>query len=484
MARPFVAYGSFAALLAVSCSPIGPFPCEGNEACRLRGEAGRCEPVGACSYPDEVCPSERRYSPHAVSEYAGRCVEEEADSEGPGSTTGETTDSSSGADTVAVGSSGDDGSSCGNGTLDDGEDCDDGNTENGDACSSDCQFPGSERWSLEPNPSEGQDDVGHAIAVGSDGLVVAGGTGVDAEDQMLVLECDADGGGCSDWTRTGAMPGSTAAYDVAWSPSGAYVLAGRQRGRSGDVEAWYGRVESTRDVVWQQSLPDAQAVGVGIDGADRITVAGHGDDGAWTRRLDADGGLDWERPYDGTADAQVGGLTVGVSGEAVVVGYDVAPGRGVDAWGARYSTLGAVFGTLEYSGPGDASDRWLAVALGADSGVFVVGESEGHAWIGQYPVGASEPQWFDDEPSDGALTSVAAAPNGDVIAAGWVADGDRDAWIGRWDPAGALRWSQPSGRAGDDEYRDLAVTADDRVFVVGFVTNEGHRDVLIAELAS
>ena len=475
--------GSVAALVAVSCSPIGPFPCEGDEACRLGDQVGQCEPVGACSYEDDECGSKRRYSPHAVAEYAGLCVEEESDSEVQGeSTTGDTTGSTSGGDTSAVESSGDVGPSCGNGTQEDGEDCDDGNTEDGDACSSDCRTPGTGRWSLEPDPYR-QDDVGHAIVLGSDGLVVAGGTGVDAEDEMLVLECAVDGSGCSPWTRSGAMPGSTAAFDVATSTTGGYVLAGRQRGGSGDIEAWYGRVESSPEIAWQHSIPGAEAVAVGIDGADRITVAGHDDSGAWTRRVDAAGELDWERSYDGTADARVGGLTVGVSGEAVIVGYDTVPGTGIDAWGTRYSTLGAIFGTLEFTGPGDASDRWLGVALDAVSGVIVAGESGGSAWIGKYPVDASEPQWSDDVPSDGALTSVAVAPNGDVIAVGWVAGGDRDAWIGRWDPAGGLRWSHASERAEDDEYRDLAVTADGRLFVVGFVTVDGQRDVSIAELA-
>jgi hypothetical protein len=61
---------------AAGCRQVpDAFRCEAPTDCvDVDGLAGTCEPDGACSFPDEACPSGRRYGEHGEAELAGGCV--------------------------------------------------------------------------------------------------------------------------------------------------------------------------------------------------------------------------------------------------------------------------------------------------------------------------------------------------------------------------------------------------------------------------
>lgn len=69
----------FAAVAMTAACGADGFVCREDAAC---GADGRCEASGYCSFPDDGCPSGRRYGEHASSAYANACVEPGAD---PGS---------------------------------------------------------------------------------------------------------------------------------------------------------------------------------------------------------------------------------------------------------------------------------------------------------------------------------------------------------------------------------------------------------------
>ncbi len=54
------------------------FACEDDQQCHLDGVAGACEAEGFCSFPDDICPSGRRFGEHAGAALAGTCVGEAA----------------------------------------------------------------------------------------------------------------------------------------------------------------------------------------------------------------------------------------------------------------------------------------------------------------------------------------------------------------------------------------------------------------------
>jgi hypothetical protein len=59
--------------LLSGCVRSGAFLCGGDEACVIDGVAGRCEPVGYCSFPDPFCADGRRFGDHA-GVHSNECV--------------------------------------------------------------------------------------------------------------------------------------------------------------------------------------------------------------------------------------------------------------------------------------------------------------------------------------------------------------------------------------------------------------------------
>lgn len=75
MLRSLVLWLSLAALpWSLSCSATESFVCDADVQCVTSSAVGRCEPDGLCSFPDEACPSGRRYG-KLGGEHAGECVE-------------------------------------------------------------------------------------------------------------------------------------------------------------------------------------------------------------------------------------------------------------------------------------------------------------------------------------------------------------------------------------------------------------------------
>ncbi|HET6582037.1 MAG TPA: hypothetical protein VFG69_01295 [Nannocystaceae bacterium] len=79
----------FALAVAAGCIRTGTFACASQDDCVDAGVAGRCEPSGFCSFPDDGCPSHQRYGDHAGDGLGGSCVPED------GTTGGEDTSAAS-----------------------------------------------------------------------------------------------------------------------------------------------------------------------------------------------------------------------------------------------------------------------------------------------------------------------------------------------------------------------------------------------------
>jgi hypothetical protein len=107
---------TFAAIVAAqpSCRSSDVFACSAKDECVQAGIPGTCEETGYCSFPDDRCPSERRYGQLASDELRGTCVVEactsECDSDGLSPLTTGADSSATGATTLP---SGDDAQSTG-----------------------------------------------------------------------------------------------------------------------------------------------------------------------------------------------------------------------------------------------------------------------------------------------------------------------------------------------------------------------------------
>ncbi len=65
-----------------ACTNSGVFECSSADQCAADGQEGTCESNGFCSFPDEACPSGRRYGMLAPPDLAGMCVADDASSTG------------------------------------------------------------------------------------------------------------------------------------------------------------------------------------------------------------------------------------------------------------------------------------------------------------------------------------------------------------------------------------------------------------------
>ncbi len=126
-------------MLICGCIPT-TYACKSDDNCQDRGVQGACEATGYCSYPDEDCPSRRRYDVYAPAALARQCVDD------PEPTTTESASTSSGATPMETATSADtggcepagcadqDGDCHGDGPGCLGPDCDDANPAHHDLC--------------------------------------------------------------------------------------------------------------------------------------------------------------------------------------------------------------------------------------------------------------------------------------------------------------------------------------------------------------
>jgi hypothetical protein len=82
---------SVSGAMGANCNPQSVFACATDEDCLEQGEGGQCESGNVCSFPDETCPTGRRWHDRAPIDDAGMCwgLEGETESDGDDETTGD-----------------------------------------------------------------------------------------------------------------------------------------------------------------------------------------------------------------------------------------------------------------------------------------------------------------------------------------------------------------------------------------------------------
>lgn len=381
-------------LVAAACPSLDPFVCLHDDQCTLRAD-GMCHEQGACSYPDDVCPSGRRWSETAGAQ-AGMCVDEEpaASSTASSSDTLGGTASASGTTAADTASSSGPGPLpvCGNGAVEGDEECDEGDADGCDACTADCRLAGQLQWSAVYDGS-GQADFFDSPLVHPRGDVIVAGrttTGTaEADKDRMVARYDAAGRPL--WVASDTRPGRDDLNCVVLSPRGELFVAGMQEPDVGLDELWIGSVE---DGVLEERLAydalqplDTQAHACAFTTDGRLVVVGTIDGGG-------EGFERWDRLvlYDAlSADPQV--FVVG--GTAAMMGardiaYKVTPApaggflvagnvtiddiQGSQRWLARFDADGAYGPEYIDGGPGRGQEEILGVAV-RDGTVYAAGST-------------------------------------------------------------------------------------------------------------
>ena len=335
------------------------------------------------------------------------------------------------------------------------------------------------------------EDVAYAVqAIPDGGYVVAGSTmsfGAGESDAWL-LRLDARGDVVWQKTYGGASP--DAIDSVRLTADGGFIVAGRTSSfGAGGVDAWVLKLDASGNVVWQAAYggagnETASSVVPTADGGYVVAGVtdsyGAGDTDAWVLKLDANGGITWQRTYGGPGSDSANAVQPMPDGGYVIAGGTQSFGAGEgDAWVFKLDASGNIVWQRTYGGP--HSDDATSVIPTADGGSVVSGTSYSIDWgvwllrldaggdvIWQYAhVGAG---------SGGIRNSLQSTRDGGFVVAGYSLDygkGGADAWLLKVDAGGNVVWQQTYGAAGTDAALSVAATADGGYVLAGYTQSFG-----------
>jgi hypothetical protein len=424
------------ALLVVSaCPSLDPFTCQGDDQCTLAADGVCHEDEGACSYPDDTCPSSHRWSQTAGA-LAGTCVDEEPATTGIASTSSGAASSSD-----AASSSGSLPAECGNGAVEGDEECDDGDAPGCNACTADCHLAGQLRWSATLDGMGFTDFFDSAVVDPSGDVIVVGraGSGPDDEDQdRFVARYDAAGE--LRWTMHESTPGRDDLNCVVLGPGGE-VIAGGLRTTGGVEEIWVGRYDEgvVEDLLAYGDFELLATMGntcmLTPDG--RLVVGGTIDGGGagferWDRLVldDALGAAPEPFVIGGPvalseARDLVYSLASRPDGAVLAAGNVTRTAKAAaDRWIASFDAEGTWLGELVEGGAGQGVEEVLGLAVDGDvvyavgSKVFNAGGTE-RTWVAALAYDGLSIDWDVELPLDppAVVVDVALDAQGNLVVA-------------------------------------------------------------------
>jgi len=322
-----------------------------------------------------------------------------------------------------------------------------------------------------------------------------------------------------------SLGGSAAdqAYDIQPALDSGYVIVGVTSSSDGDVEGahgltdgWVVKLDPDGVLNWQVALGGSshdilRSIQHTIDGGyilggetssnDGDVSGNHGGRDAWLVKLDANGGLLWQRTLGGTALDVAYNVLQDVDQGYLVIGYsmsndgDVSGHHGTnaftDVWLVKLDSLGAVL--WQRSLGGSMNDEAFAGGRTADGHCVLVGQtistdgdvSGGHggleAWLVRTdPAGVLSWQKTLGGTSTDIAHAIAGTTDGGYLIAGSTASNDGDVvgghggyegWVVRLDAWGGLLWQRPLGGTGAEAFRAIHLASDGSCTVAGSATS-------------
>lgn len=251
-------------------------------------------------------------------------------------------------------------------------------------------------WSDHYNSPDNDTDKALAVAVNASGGVVAGG--YETRDDLgeglnaLVRCLDSSGGLLWSTSYNDSTDGDDSVRGVAVDASGNTIVAG-----DSGTGALLMKIDSTGKQVWTRTILDfgsAESFNAGAcDASGNIIVAGFVDYGAlgsdWVvGKYSPSGGLLWALTVPEGNNTEDWALAVAVDalGNIFVAGYTnrLMMTQGSD-WAVRkFNPSGSLLWERFYDGPSHSTDSANAVAVDADGGVVVAGDTEGLLMLRKY----------------------------------------------------------------------------------------------------
>lgn len=272
----------------------------------------------------------------------------------------------------------------------------------------------------------------------------------------------------------------TRALSVQALAEGGYVVAGGYW-FGGRPAGWVVKVDADGQMVWQRAYGDGGHLDHIVLSARSTADGGYVAAGyiqlSTTRRdalvlkLDAGGGIVWQRTYGGASQNWFSSIRATADG-----GYVAAGSTAVNvAWILRLDGVGNVLWERAYKGP-DWHDAYEAVQT-SDGGFAVVGRRLSIGTAPKWLASLTKLDAFGNlewQKAYGAGIEIGNAvrqtPDGGYVIAGETqtfGSGRSDAWVLRLDRAGNVLWQRAYGGADDDRAYGIALAADGGYVVTG-----------------
>ena len=281
--------------------------------------------------------------------------------------------------------------------------------------------------------------------------------------------CDAwvmklDSTGAITWQKTYGGTNYDVTYSIQQTADGGYIVAGStQSFGAGSNDVWIMKLESTGAITWQKTYGGtgtdyASSIQQTLDGgyivAGSIRSFGAGDSDVWVMKLDATGGVTWQRTYGGVDSDWAHVVQQTQDGGYIVAGATYSFGEGDrDAWVLKLDSTGAVTWQKTYGG--EAIDFPYSIQQTQDGGYVLAGYTESFdpddrdAWVLKLDsTGAITWQKSYGGIGSDDATSIQQSEDGGFIVAGYTQSfgaGSLDAWIMKLDGTGAITWQKTYG---------------------------------------
>ncbi|WP_052559081.1 hypothetical protein [Enhygromyxa salina] len=188
---------------------------------------------------------------------------------------------------------------CGNGLVEATEECDDANSIDGDGCNVDCLKSGVVRWCVEYAHPGGADGMSAGVAVGPDGVLVAGWGGLSNDPSTTfkswVMDVEFDGSSASNELVPVDGDAEVSVGGIAVSPNGDAIFVGYLEQPELPGSAWVGtRSESGTFSSQTYSDPDGTIALSVFYGANGPIVVGAVGKLGWVAQLNGALQIVWE----------------------------------------------------------------------------------------------------------------------------------------------------------------------------------------------
>ncbi|OGF59176.1 MAG: hypothetical protein A2Y62_11115 [Candidatus Fischerbacteria bacterium RBG_13_37_8] len=337
------------------------------------------------------------------------------------------------------------------------------------------------------------------------GYIVAGyagsfGTG---SIDLWVLKLDASGGIV--WQKTYGGSDNDVVHSIEQTSDGGYIVAAyTQSFGAGSSDFWVLKLDASGEIIWQKTYGEglqdnAYSIKQIIDGG--YIVAGFTDyfgAGNWDvlmLKLDANGGIVWQKTYGGSNQDFVDSIQQTTDTGYIIAGYTHSfEIGGGDIWVIKLDASGGIVWQRTYGLGG--IDNAESIQQTTDGGYIVVGTTL------SFGAGAEDLWVLKLDPSGGIIwqktyggssndyaESIQQTTDGGYIVVGTTLSfgaGNYDFWVLKLDASGEIIWQNTYGGAGWDEANAVHQTSDEGYLVAGGTDSfgSGNSDLWVLKLDS